>query len=88
MTYNHLILGICAVGLICGIAWMAWLEKTEEAKAIRDQTVRVNVATTNESKEKRDAFVRYSRALARDRLARFRRASLAYKSCFVLLKQV
>jgi NitT/TauT family transport system substrate-binding protein len=33
--------------------------------AIRDQTIRVNVANANALKEKRDAFVRYIRAVSR-----------------------
>jgi NitT/TauT family transport system substrate-binding protein len=36
-----------------------------DVAAIRDQTIRVNVANANALKEKRDAFVRYVRALKR-----------------------
>ena len=37
----------------------------EDVAAIRNQTIRVNVANANALKEKRDAFVRYVRALSR-----------------------
>ena len=36
-----------------------------DVEAIRNQTIRVNVANANALKQKRDAFVRYMRALSR-----------------------
>ena len=45
------------------------IARGSDVAAIRNQTIRVNVANANALKEKRDAFVRYMRALsARDRL--------------------
>src|SRR5215211_927469 len=41
------------------------IARGSDVAAIRDQTIRVNVANTNALKEKRDAFVRYVRALSR-----------------------
>ncbi|MFL4998781.1 MAG: ABC transporter substrate-binding protein [Xanthobacteraceae bacterium] len=43
----------------------AIIARGSDVKAIRDQTIRVNVANANALKEKRDAFVRYVRALSR-----------------------
>jgi len=41
------------------------IARGSDVAAIRDQTIRVNVANANALKAKRDAFVRYIRALAR-----------------------
>ncbi len=41
------------------------IARGSDVKAIKDQTIRVNVANANALKEKRDAFVRYVRALSR-----------------------
>ncbi len=41
------------------------IARGSDVAAIRDQTIRVNVANANALKEKRDAFVRYIRALSR-----------------------
>ncbi len=41
------------------------IARGSDAVAIRNQTIRVNVANANALKEKRDAFVRYMRALSR-----------------------
>src|SRR5215813_5794591 len=41
------------------------IARGSDVAAIRDQTIRVNVANANALKEKRDAFVRYIRALKR-----------------------
>ena len=41
------------------------IARGSDVAAIRDQTIRVNVANANALKEKRDAFVRYVRALSR-----------------------
>ena len=41
------------------------IARGSDVEAIRDQTIRVNVANANALKEKRDAFVRYIRALNR-----------------------
>jgi NitT/TauT family transport system substrate-binding protein len=41
------------------------IARGSDVKAIHDQTIRVNVANANALKEKRDAFVRYIRALSR-----------------------
>ncbi|MBV9234324.1 MAG: ABC transporter substrate-binding protein, partial [Xanthobacteraceae bacterium] len=41
------------------------IARGSDVVAIRDQTIRVNVANANALKEKRDAFVRYIRALSR-----------------------
>jgi NitT/TauT family transport system substrate-binding protein len=40
------------------------IARGSDVAAIRDQTIRVNVANANALKEKRDAFVRYMRALS------------------------
>ena len=41
------------------------IARGSDVAAVKDQTIRVNVANANALKEKRDAFVRYIRALAR-----------------------
>jgi NitT/TauT family transport system substrate-binding protein len=41
------------------------IARGSDVAAIRDQTIRVNVANANALKQKRDAFVRYMRALSR-----------------------
>lgn len=41
------------------------IARGSDVAAIRDQTIRVNVANANALKQKRDAFVRYLRALSR-----------------------
>ncbi len=41
------------------------IARGSDVEAIRDQTIRVNVANANALKQKRDAFVRYMRALSR-----------------------
>jgi NitT/TauT family transport system substrate-binding protein len=41
------------------------IARGSDVEAIRNQTIRVNVANANALKEKRDAFVRYMRALGR-----------------------
>ncbi len=41
------------------------IARGSDVAAIRDQTIRVNVANANALKQKRDAFVRYVRALSR-----------------------
>lgn len=41
------------------------IARGSDVAAIRDQTIRVNVANANALKQKRDAFVRYMRALTR-----------------------
>jgi NitT/TauT family transport system substrate-binding protein len=41
------------------------IARGSDVAAIRDQTIRVNVANANALKQKRDAFVRYIRALSR-----------------------
>ena len=41
------------------------IARGSDVAAIRDQTIRVNVANANALKDKRDAFVRYVRALSR-----------------------
>ncbi len=41
------------------------IARGSDVEAIRNQTIRVNVANANALKEKRDAFVRYVRALSR-----------------------
>jgi NitT/TauT family transport system substrate-binding protein len=41
------------------------IARGSDVEAIRDQTIRVNVANANALKAKRDAFVRYMRALSR-----------------------
>ncbi len=41
------------------------IARGSDVAAIKDQTIRVNVANANALKEKRDAFVRYVRALSR-----------------------
>ncbi len=41
------------------------IARGSDVEAIRDQTIRVNVANANALKQKRDAFVRYIRALSR-----------------------
>jgi NitT/TauT family transport system substrate-binding protein len=41
------------------------IARGSDVAAIRDQTIRVNVANANALKQKRDAFVRYIRAISR-----------------------
>ena len=43
---------------------LAIIARGSDVAAIRNQTIRVNVANANALKEKRDAFVRFIRALA------------------------
>src|SRR5262245_55824522 len=44
---------------------LAIIARGSDVEAIRNQTIRVNVANANALAQKRDAFVRYLRALAR-----------------------